>query len=142
MVYRILILTLLFLNNKFFITKSGDGLYVIECGGEQNFIFYQDDSWFSNITSNSSGRSTNALAIKSTLATVPQDLKIYYRSWLSTSTEPSTWRELGDPIYFSGFDSSPTYGNHYVQYRMIDGTIRHIYRFSLGLSQKSDGTFF
>lgn len=125
--------------NDFELTYSGDGVYIIECGGKTNSIFHQDETWFSNITSNSSSRSTNSIAIRTTLATIPQDLKIYYRSWLNTSTEPSDWMELGDPVYFNN-TYTPHYTPHFVQYTMASGSIRNIFRFSLNQYQKSDGT--
>merc|ERR1711959_567785 len=46
--------------NHFSLTKSGTAVYTIVCGGQQASLYYQDESWVSSITSNSSSRTNNS----------------------------------------------------------------------------------
>lgn len=52
-------------------------MYGISVGGAHATVDYVDDSWIAALTSNSSGRSTNALRIKEVLAKIPDDVKMY-----------------------------------------------------------------
>ena len=64
-------------NNKFEITKSGNAVYGIECGGVTNYIIHSDG--LGSITSGSSTRTTNAIRIRDVIAKVPDNLKMYVR---------------------------------------------------------------
>merc|ERR1711959_588142 len=61
--------------NHFELTKSGDGLYIIICGGIQEQIYYKDETWLSTISSSSSSRSTNSVRIRNLLAKIPSDIE-------------------------------------------------------------------
>lgn len=63
-------------NNEFELTKTGTGLYIIQCGDKHASIYYQDESWLSTITSSSSSRSTNSIRIRDMIARIPENIEI------------------------------------------------------------------
>lgn len=64
--------------NKFQITKSGTGMYTIECGGKSNSFYWADESWLNNINANSSTRSNNSTRIKDVIAKIPDSIQLYH----------------------------------------------------------------
>ena len=110
--------------NDFEITFSGSAHYTIQCGGQTAFVTHQDESWRTNITSNSSQRSTNVVRIRNILSTIPSNLNIYIRTLDNQSGNWSTWSQAS---YNQRIQS-----NTWVEWRYESQNWIEIFKFTLG----------
>lgn len=128
--------------NSFQLTKSGNALYRIECGGKFNVIPYVDRTWVSQLTASDSTRSTNVLRIQQLLATIglnsiPANAKMYIRTRVNSGSWTS-WIDMmtnSNPFYEAGTDASNTRRNpgpgYFLSYFHSDGVGYRNFKFDL-----------
>lgn len=129
--------------NSFQLTKSGNALYRIECGGKFNVIPFVDRTWVTQLTASSSTRTTNVVRIKEVLATIalnqiPANAKMYIRT--RSGAAWSSWIDLmstSNPFYEQNVNNANTNyrrnpgPGYYLTYYHSDGVGFRYFKFDL-----------